>query len=178
MKQIPLLDSQRRGVAVAVESAKLRLASFGDGIAEQSMLWQTEGSWCRGRADWLTADGRYDIDIKTCDNADPTDWLRTTVQRGGLDIQAGLRSLGHKALGCERKMLWLLVEIEAPYACSIIGLAPSMISLAERKCIHAAQVWSQCLKSEIWPGYSGQIFWADVQSYAESDFAQRTGVAP
>jgi hypothetical protein len=174
---IPMLEFQRRTIEAAALSARELLHTLGlGGDAEQTMLFQHEGVWCRSRADYLIGD--FDVDVKTCDSADPSEWVRKCVVQNHYDIQAGLRSIGHKALGKPRKMLWLLVEIEPPFAASLVGVAPSMLALAERKATWAAQAWRKCLLEEKFPGYSRGIFWAEVQSYAEADFAQRTGIVP
>lgn len=172
--KIALLACERMAVETAAHNVRALIANqFGAGTSEVTMAFQLGGCWARGRADFLPTDVAYDVDLKTVDSAAQGEWVRKTVRSGGLDIQAGLRSLGHKALGKPREMLWILQEYKAPYATSIVGMDPSMIALAERKCIAAAATWRKCLDSKVFPGYSSAIHWAPAAAYDEADFEQR-----
>lgn len=175
---IPLLAGMRDDVEMAAAAARKVLDGFGPGATEVTMCWQTDGAWCRGRADWLSNDGEYDIDVKTVINADPSDFVRRNVYPNAYDVQAGLRSLGHEAIaGKQRKMMWLIVEISAPFAVSIVGVGPGMLDLAQRKVRYAAKLWRRCLDLNAWPGYPTDIHWAEAETYHELDFAYRTGEA-
>jgi PDDEXK-like domain of unknown function (DUF3799) len=172
---IPLLEHQRAAVEAAATNARRLLEQFGAGSAEQTMVWQhPNGVWCRGRADWLTDDGCFDIDLKSCDNADPATWIRQCLVSGGYDIQAALRICGHEALsGRTRDLLFLLVEISPPYAASLVGVGPQMLELARIKIETAASLWRRCLDSGEWPGYSTKIHWADAPAHMELDVQAR-----
>ncbi len=172
---LPMLEHQRPFIEQAAENARKLLDTFGKGKPEVSMVWQTEGVWCRGRADWLTAD--YDIDLKTCDEADGATWARKCVKSQGYDIQAALRSLGHAALGEPRQMRWLLVECEPPFECSIVIPSAKMIALATSKILYAAKRWRECLATDKWPSYEKE-YTAEPSAYEEFDLAERTGIVP
>jgi hypothetical protein len=172
---LPMLQWQRPLIEQAAVNALKLLATFGPGKSEVSMFWQTEGVWCRGRADWLTAD--YDIDLKTCDEADGATWARKCVKSQAYDIQAALRSLGHTALGEPRQMRWLLVECEPPFECSIVIPSAKMIALATAKIMYAAKRWRECLDSDNWPSYEKE-YTAEPSAFEEFDLAERTGVVP
>lgn len=184
---IPLLEKQREHVQAAAENARRVIDAIGSGKFEQSMFWQTEGVWCRGRADWLSSgavdiEGRHfpagvDLDLKSVLSAERRAWLRTNVSPANqkLDIQMGLRDLGHQALtGYPRGMVWLLQEIEPPYDHSFILVSQGMLSLAHAKILRSAKLWRQCLDSERWPGYSG-LMTAEPSAWAEMDIAERSG---
>jgi hypothetical protein len=184
MGAIALLDRQREAVERAAESARGALAAYGTGRTEVTMLWEqpcSDGSgavWCRGRADWLDDAGAVDVDLKTVEDLDPDEWERRCVEPGGLDVQAALRSLGHEALtGKPREMLWLLQDIEAPYDCAFVGLAPSLAELARRKVDRAAIKWRACLTLNKWPGYGRTVRYAEARPWAERAFEER-GLAP
>lgn len=175
---IPMLPHQRATIEAATANAKAVLAAYGDGKAEQTLLCQYRGVWLRGRADYLTGDGQWDIDVKTVDNADPASWVKRVVFAGGLDIQAAIRCIGHEEItGRTRGMLWLLVEIEPPYAACVVAPGPAMLELAQRKVELSADRWRKCLAEQKWPGYRTDIHWADLPSYVEYDFEARRGAA-
>ena len=177
--QIPLLAKQKDEVTAIAAAGKARLLEFGAGQPEQTMLWQDGGVWCRGRADFLTADGAYDIDVKTCNNADPSAWIRGIMCQGGYDVQAALRVRGHEILGGRtRDVLFLLVEIQPPYGVSVVGVGPNLIELAQKKVAHAVKIWRECLKSNVWPMYESKIHYAEPPAWMQWQVAERLGVAP
>ncbi len=171
MNKIPLLASDRHQVEMAAGAASMALALLGEAKTEQTMIFQHNGVWCRSRADWLGP--QDDVDLKTCADADETTWIRQCVEANNLDIQMGLRSLGHVALGQPRRMAWLLVEIEPPYATNLIYLGNSLLHLAGVKIDYAAKVWRQCLDTQTWPGYSSEAKTAEAAPFAETRIMER-----
>lgn len=185
---IPLLEYQRPAIEAAAGNVRAVIASLGAGHFERSMFWQTDGVWCRGRADWLSEGpvdiGRrhcgfgVDLDLKTVTNAERSSWLRTNVLPAGqkLDVQMGLRDLGHQALtGKPRVMVWLLQEIEPPYDHSFIVVSQAMLTQAQRKIAFAAKLWRQCLDANAWPGYGNEPTDAEPGPWAEMDIGYRLG---
>lgn len=171
---IPLLETQREVVERAASSAIELLKSLGEGTPEATMIWQlTNGVWCRGRADWLTE--FRDIDLKTCDDADAHEWARRSIRSCNLDIQAGLRNIGHLILGEQRNQFWLLQEITEPYDCSLVGVGGTMLELAVRKVMYAADKWKKCLSDNSFPGYSKYPTWIDSTMYDSVD-AEKRGI--
>jgi hypothetical protein len=172
---IPVLRHQQESVESAAESARRALATYGSGKCEQSAIFRVGEVWARGRADWLSDCGRFDIDAKTVDTLDPSAWARSTILGNGLDIQAGLRSLGHEAItGKPRQQIWLLIELSAPYDCAFVGMAPRTLELARRKVQHAAKVWRKCLDDQRWPGFKMDVQWYDVPSFHEEEVIYKT----
>lgn len=170
--KIPLLEKQRSVVERAVSAAKEALTEFSSHWrCEETMLFQHNGVWFRARPDVLI--DHWDIDIKTSENAEPVTWAKRTIQAGGLDIQAAIRNLGHRTLGQPRKQLWLVVEIEGAFDCSLVAPDGEMLTNAEQKIDHAAKVWRQCLDSKVWPGYPRKISYASTPAYALWDAANR-----
>lgn len=192
--QIPLLEKQRFGVEMAAEKAlKLLRETFGPGKFEQTMCFRVgdvqlyrqggppvgvfvPGVWARGRADYLPDDAPFDVDLKSCDNANPAEWARMVLARGPVPLQAGIRSLGHIALGRPRKMVWLAVEIDDPWEPSLIGMDPAYESFAQEQVIRAAKIWRRCLETGVFPGYPKDIHWTSPPAYAVADFETRKGI--
>lgn len=174
---IPLLDRQREQIDKIVKPARLALSDFGAGKSEMTMLWQDDGVWCRGRADFLTDDGKYDIDIKTCTNADPSAWIRGIMCQSGYDLQAALRVRGHEILNDRtRDVLFLLVEIEPPYGVSVVGIGPNLVELSQRRVKYALKLWKHCLAEDSWPSYDQSIKYAEPPSWMVWDVEGR-GIA-
>lgn len=173
---IPMLPHDRAAIEGIANAAREALATLKPGGLfehtvqhEVTMLFQIEGVWARGRADYL--DDAYDIDLKTVDNADPFDFLSYLPPK--IATQKALRSLGHKALGRPRKCVWLIVEREYPFAWSFVGMGPAKLEIAEQRVLWAARRWRTCLDTKTFPGYRKDIHWGDPKPWEEADFAER-----
>lgn len=178
--KIPLLAKQQETVQRAAENGSALLASLGPGKAEQSMYFKINGCDARGRADFMTDDGRYDVDVKTVDSADPYLFARKQLHQNAYDIQMAMRGIGHEEIKAKslserpmREGLFLLVEIEPPYAASFVGLGPMARELAERKIRYAANIWRECLNKKEWPSYGRKIVWAESATFAAMDAEER-----
>lgn len=184
--KIPLLEYQRMQVELAGTNAANAIAALGSGKFEQTVIYQAEGVWFRGRADWLS-DGAVqigdvrcpsgvDVDLKTVESAQADSWLRTNVTPAAqeLDVQMRIRHRGHVELtGYERTMAWLLQEIEAPYEHAWIIVTPMMLEQAGIKVDCAARIWRRCLDTETWPGYGARVTMAEPGAWAEMDIKLR-----
>lgn len=168
---IPMLPHDRveiEGIANATREALATLQ--GKNVThEVTMLFQLEGVWCRGRADYLDED--YDVDLKTVDSADPFDFLAYLPKK--IAMQKALRSLGHKALGHPRKNVWLLVERTFPHAWSFVGFGPAKLAIAEERAKWSARRWRTCLDTKSFPGFRQEIHWADPRPWEEVEFEER-----
>ncbi|MFA7209692.1 MAG: PD-(D/E)XK nuclease-like domain-containing protein [Parcubacteria group bacterium] len=177
--RIPILAAQSDPILKMAASARAMLEFHGlnDLRAERTLLWEdARGVWCRSRPDLMHGEECDPvIDYKTSTNADPMTWMKTTLFRGGYDCQSGLVLRGlDKLLGQqERQFLFLVQEIEEPFACSLVGCGPSIVSHATQKVEAAIDLWYRCLKSGKFPGYDTRIHWAELPAYTQSDWYER-----
>ncbi len=136
------------------------------GKPEQTVIWQDEGVSCRSRLDWLTDDRRLILDYKTTDSANPEVFGRQ-IARMGYDLQAAFYSSGLIANGCEEpRFVFLVQEIESPYACSLVELHSSYMEIAYAKYTRAVNLWRECVARNEWPAYSANITTALPPSWA------------
>lgn len=188
--KVPLLARQQLQVECAAGNARNAIAQLGAGAFERTLIWQVDGVWRRGRADWLSDGpvqlekdyfaGGVDVDLKTVESAERLAWLRTNVLPTAqkLDIQMGLRDEGHQVLtGRQRGMLWLLQELEAPYEASWLIVTQAMLTQAQLKITHASKIWHTCIESNTWPGYGMSAMRAEPGAWAEMDIMSRIGAA-
>lgn len=173
--RIPILAHLADPLAEMSAAARCALSSFGDGETEQTIVWEDDGVWLRSRPDWVSADRLTVVDYKTANNADPATWIRSSLFSGGYDVQAALVLAGlGKLLGdAGRSFLFLVQEIERPYACSIVGAGPQLLDIATRKVNVARRVWKQCLSTNEWPGYDSRIHWAEAPPWVEYQWLER-----
>lgn len=180
------VDDVRRMADVAREYvSRSQIAGvFDKGRPELTLVWQCSllaaeklpPVWCRGRPDWLTDDMSMLVHFKTTQgSAEPNQWIRSQLVNQGYDLAFAFYLRGLFALGAPQnaESVFLVQEATAPYCCSLIGMAPGMIDLADRKATRALQLWSACLARGQWPAYSARIHFAEPLPWHETDFADR-----
>lgn len=172
MEECRAMATVARKTLAACEDLKIDLAS---GLAERVLLWKSGDTWCRARPDWMSADRKIILDYKTTGgSAEPTAWTRNQLIPMGYDLQAAHYLSGNAALGVERATwLWLVQENFAPYACSIIGIPPSLAEIGEGKRKLALSMWERCMSRHQWPGYPKRIAYADVPAWAMMEGEER-----
>lgn len=174
--KLPVLREQADGIFAIVESVRQTCRAAGMPIeeakTEQTVIWRDGNAWNRARPDaiWPGICG----DVKTTTDADPASWIKTTLINGGLYIQPGhyLRGL-EVVTGERREFRFIACEINPPYACSIIGVDPMFLELAEQQCAKARQIWARCLRDNCWPSYGGAIRYAEMPAYLEWEWESR-----
>ena len=140
------------------------------GQAEVTALWKEGAIWCRSRIDWLPEDGDHltIVDVKTTStSAKAEDWAGAMSDMGA-DLQAAFYERGIKRLRPVKsaRMVFLVVEQEAPYAVSInepSGEAMENANAAVQACI---SIWEQCLRSDQWPGYEKETQRVDPPAWS------------
>lgn len=172
--KIPMLARQHADVMRMAAVAKSTIKEseiagiLDEGKPEQSVFARDGDTWLRGRMDFLTNDMKIILDYKTVSrSAAPESFLRSSVFQFGYDIQAAMYLRLLAVLGCkvDTKFLWLVQEIEPPYACSIIGASPSIIEVGSRKIEHVIRKWEECMASGIWPAYGSRISWIEAPAW-------------
>jgi hypothetical protein len=131
--------------------------------------------WGRARPDWLADDRRVIVDYKTAKNADPIKWIKSAMLPGGYDIQAAwyLRGLANLEGPKDRDFLFLVQEIDPPYAVSVVGIGPELAELSNRKIEAGIRLWRESLKADKWEGYKRVTHWAEAPAYMVYDWENR-----
>ncbi|MDH5738706.1 MAG: PD-(D/E)XK nuclease-like domain-containing protein [Nitrospira sp.] len=174
--KLPILSKDYFGIQEMVVTAKAQIATsefaedWREAIPEQTLLWQHGGVWCRSRPDKATPDWRILFDYKTvAGSAHPQAFMRTIIQQG-YDIQAELGMMGVEALGLNEgarvAFVFVVQEIEPPYALSFVSLSPQWQQLAYQKIKRAMMTWKGCLRENHWPTYTTQVAYLDPPAYA------------
>jgi hypothetical protein len=149
-----------------VEHSEIR-GVFLEGEAESVAIAEEVGVWLRTRPDWLTHDRKMHVSFKTTPgSAEPSGFIRGRLTALGYDVALSLydRTI-QRACGILPASVLLVQEQKAPFACSLISLAPAMADIADAKVDRAIALWRQCLESNRWPSYSGRIHFAEPPSW-------------
>lgn len=177
--KLPILAKEYEQVIEMVETAQgwitnSEIASdFESAIPEQTLIWQEADIWLRCRPDKATPDWRVVFDYKTCaGTAHPAVWAKSSMVRYGYDLQAAINLRGVKALDLAERttFVFLVQELDPPYAISIVSLAPAWLSLANDKLLIAMSLWKGCTRKNKWPGYPARVAYVEPPAYAQGEW--------
>lgn len=183
---IPLLEKDWLRVERMVETVRAQLELradlpplLSDGVAEQTLVWEEGDVTCRARLDWLRTDCTAIDDLKTTGrSANPIPWCRNTLYSIGADVQAAFYLRGVKALtGQVPTFRWILAESTPPYAVSVVSPDASAREIGDVKVDRAIEKWRECLKTDVWPGWSQSVYMAETPAYEELRWMEQDGEA-
>lgn len=172
---IPLLTHQHDKVVSIAEASEAALARcdelsgiVDDAIVEHVCTWQEDGTWCRARPDLVAGDKKIVLNYKTTEaSASPEPFGAGVLTRSGYHVQAFHHAQGVATVcQCELpKCVWLVQEVEPPYAASILGMSPSLLELASIQWAQALNIWRMCLRFGEWPAYPSRICWIEARPW-------------
>ena len=186
--KIPMLASNVSKVQAAVSAAKAYVDGgeiagvFKDGVPEQTIIWNEGKVLCKARPDWLSGNHSMLLHVKTtAGSAEPGAWIRNQLGPMGYDVAAMFYERGHDTTvvfqgGASCRSVFLVIEQNAPYGCSLVALSPAMQDLASRKVERAIRIWQQCQASGKFPCYPSRIAYAEPMNWQiqqEEDVAVR-----
>lgn len=170
--EIPLLTKEqeelmtmyrvgKRELQRFVDSGDLPIYPFSEGKPEQCLVWVEKTRfgdvWCRSLFDWLPdqIDDLYDYK-STGQSANPADWSIYLMRKMGFVFQATFyrRAVRALALAHDPNFRFIVHEIKAPYALSVIGVDPEELDETEADVQRAIDIWAKCVHANDWPGYS------------------------
>ena len=179
---IPVLKSDWKQIADMAEVAHKFIRGSelegcfdkGWGESEVTLVWEepmvSGPIWCRARPDRMREDRRLILDYKTTTDANPEYLTRAVICQLGYDMQAGFYDRGVDVLtGTDPDFVFLFQEIDAPYACSLVGLEPALIEVGRNKVAESMRRWAKCMSTGKWPTYSNQIHFAQAPAWALAD---------
>lgn len=172
--KIPMLARKVEQVTHAIESAKAYMLSSeiaeewsGASESELTIIWKEGKLFCKARPDWLSADRSLLIHVKTtAGSAQPESWIRNQLTACGYDLavafyERGLYAAEDGAGQNAPTSVFLIIEQNAPYGCSLVGLSPAMLDLASRKAERAIRIWQECQETGHFPCYPSRIAYAE-----------------
>lgn len=137
---------------------------------------------CRRRIDALVTGEGLVLDLKTCTDAARTSEGRSLVSFGR-DMEAAATLDCLDALLPERQGRWryvyVVAEIEEPYATVEAEVAGSLLELGRRKWRRAVETWARCTGRDEWPGPFGGRLRPEAPPWAiEADLDQQLAGKP
>lgn len=141
------------------------------GVFEASLFWERDGIAKRCRFDNVDFVSGWITDYKTT-NTSISQWIKGQLFGEAKDIQTPHYSDGYEALtgANPRGFRYLVQEVNPPYCAAVVILDSHSHELALRRHAWAERIWSECLRTNIWPGYPARTLWASVPPWIETDF--------
>lgn len=184
----PILAHNMPPVIAMVEAATRFIAncevpdllSPDTGKSEQTIVWQeNEHCWARIRPDWLSNDWRMMCHYKTSTaTTRPEPFIRGVMQSMGYGFTTRFYARGLQALSGvpadKCRHLILAQEQNSPYACALFALTPAKVAIEDARVARAIDLWSQCMREDHWPAYSGLIHYAEPTAW---ELAEAEGAA-
>jgi hypothetical protein len=176
---VPLLRyeyEQVHAMAAAIRQHPIASVLFDPdhGTPEQSVFWIDDrtGVWRRARLDWLPnpSGGRLIlIDYKTTRSA-AIDAIQRAVHQYGYHQQADWYIAGAKALRLAGDVAFLFVfqEKTPPYLVTVVELDIVALRIGRELNDQALDVYSRCIETGRWPGYSEAIELIPLPAWAET----------
>lgn len=136
-----------------------------DAINEHAMLWEQHGVKAKAKADAIN--GRTIIDLKTTIDAAPASFQKSVAQFS-YHLQAAWYLDGYAATFGKpaEEFLFVAVESQAPHAVAIYRLDHVTIAAGRREMARAAALYSDCLRTREWPGYSRDVTTLTLPAWA------------
>lgn len=165
--------------ASAAAQALLADGEFRKLLAESRTLGLICSRWPAGQAGgsvatraWIhlapaedTPDGNALVQVLSVDNADPQ-WFESKARTSGLPIQAALTlALWNQATGqTRRKMLWFLVEREAPHLVARRVASEELLKEGRELLARLMDVYRDCVQQNRWPAFEQDGVFTQVQT--------------
>ena len=132
-----------------------------DGVAEVSMFGRDPltGVWVRGRIDWINAEARAFVDVKTTTDASEAGFNKA-VERFGYAMQAAWYvDLADQLpeLPEVDRFLFAAQEKEAPYLVHVFDLNADWLAIGRHLNRRALDLFAECVETDNWPGYGPGI---------------------
>lgn len=181
---VPLLKDQWEEVQPMFESIVAQLAThkarptpFTAGKPEQTLVWEEDGVTLKARIDWLHDDRSAIDDFKsTKASAEEKAWTRTMLGFGG-DVQASFYLRACRAYGWDPVYRWVVVELEPPFALNVFTPDAAMLAIADDKVDTAIRRWRECLRTGVWPAYSGEVRRLEPLPWSEASWLEQRDAA-
>jgi hypothetical protein len=178
--RVPILRHQYDDALTMAECALAQIngseiaEQFGGGVSERVIAWEESGAHHRAMIDRMSKGRALVFDYKTtARSAAPGDFIRTAINLG-YDIQvAQYRAAVKAAHGIAPCFIWIVQEMEPPYAVSLIQCPPALLQVGEMKRQRAIQIWNHCMETGVWPGYPAMVVEPDVPAYYADAWQRR-----
>jgi len=145
------------------------------GESEVTMVWQDGSTLCKIRPDRISTDRKLIVDAKfTGTSAEPDRWGRTQMIRMGYYVGAAFYRRGIEAMcNVSPAYVFLVVQTDPPYLCSLVGVDPHGFDLGAAKVAAGLRMWQSCMASGRWPAYPTRVCYPEIPAWEDSLWQER-----
>lgn len=174
--KIPLLHKQLQiaeAMAAAIKADRDAgpLFAAGTGQAEQSIFWQDGPVWRRALIDWLRpgADRMIIADYKSTAKPLDDESLSKTMAGYGYHQQLAWYRDAVRAVGlCEKPAALLVFQMTVdPHLVRVVEPDPVALRVGDHLNRQAVDLYAECVRTGLWPGYGGSIDMISLPPYIE-----------
>lgn len=165
-KEYALCSEQLRAIA-ANEYLRNLLSR---GASEVSFFWEDEktGIYCKGRADFLSHDTQYAVDLKTCVDESPNGFGRASA-RLRYDLQAAHYQEGLRVIfGVKPHFVFAAISNASPVLAVPYILTEEVEQNARDDWRNLLDLLADCRKNDHWPAYGEGLQLLDFPAYAKA----------
>ena len=148
---------------------------FKGGMAEVSLTWEWDGMTCKARPDFLAANSKYVLDLKTANTCNPRAISRKAATEGW-HVRACWYMAGVKEVTgtLPDKYLFVVVEKDAPYLIEIFEMDQRALMYGDQIIMRTLKRTAECFRANHWPSYGdGSIKTIALPSWTEFERAER-----
>lgn len=160
-----------RAQAAAVRALPDVAALLSEGFPEASAFWVDEltGELCKCRPDFVSpaGDGVIIVDGKTAIDASP-DGFGRAIWNWGYHLGAAWYTDGYEKATGKRVHGYVFAAVENawPHAAAAYMLGEDALDKARAECRRLLNLYADCKRTGVWPGYQTQIMQIDLPRWA------------
>jgi exodeoxyribonuclease VIII len=142
-------------MATAVSNHAIAREFLKDGEAETTIVWESDGTKCKTRVDYLT-DGII-VDLKTTANAHP-DSFKNSIQKYSYYQQLAFYADSYSYIyGNIPVAIIIAVEKEPPYGISVHEFSEDSLEQGRVLYKQALDIYQECIAFNRWPCYPEEL---------------------
>lgn len=131
---------------------------------EEVVVWQKNSCLCKGRLDVINRKEKIIVDIKTTDDASEATF-KSSVWRYKLYRQASFYLEPFEGF----TFVWIAVEKSRPHGVAIYECHQDFLIKGTEEIERMRKIYSECCRTNHWPGYSEQITSLSPSRKSEAD---------
>ena len=146
------------------------------GMSEVSLFWKDPASEviCRARPDFLPAESRLIVDLKSALDASP-EALSKQMSQYGYNVEAALYTEGAYACGIrdtDAAFVFVAQQKDPPYIITAWTPDDDAMKLGRRQVQKARALYADCLRTNTWPPYVTEVAQIGLPAWAKRQLEQ------
>ncbi len=123
----------------------------------------------------ICTDRQLIVDVKhSAMSVAPASFGRRQMVNMGYYVSAAFYRRGIEAMfGVQPAYVFLAVETEAPFLCSLVGVDPHGFDLGSQKVAVGLRAWQSCAAAGKWPAYPTRVTYPEIPAWEDARWQER-----